>query len=75
MSEKQYRDDDYEVISMVNRKAGRGGELPGKAIHFIPEETAPHVLAIDRRIQQIRRYQGLLICAAIVLAFMIGVMA
>lgn len=75
MSEKQFMDADNEVISMVNRKAGRGGELPGKAIHFIPEETADQVLAIDKRIQQIQKHQGLFIGAAISLAFLIGVMA
>lgn len=75
MSDKAYMDADYEVISMVNRKAGRGGELPGKVIHFITEETAPQVLAIDKRIQQIRKYQGVLIGGAIGLAFLIGVMA
>ena len=75
MSDKAYMDADYEVISMVNRKAGRGGELPGKVIHFIPEETADTVLAIDKRIQQIRQYQGVLIGGAIGLAFLIGVMA
>ena len=75
MSDNAYMDADYEVISMVNRKAGRGGELPGKVIHFIPEETAPQVLAIDKRIQQIRQYQGVLIGGAIGLAFLIGVMA
>ena len=73
--DKEYMDADYEVISMVNRKAGRGGELPGKVIHFIPEETAQQVLAIDKRIQQIRKYQGVLIGGAIGLAFLIGVMA
>ena len=75
MSDKAYMDADYEVISMVNRKAGPGGELPGKTIHFIPEETAGTVLAIDKRIQQIRQYQGVLIGGAIGLAFLIGVMA
>lgn len=75
MSEKQYMDADREVISMVNRRAGSGGELPGKVVRFIPEETADTVLAIDKRIQQIRQYQGVLIGGAIALAFLIGVMA
>lgn len=75
MSDKAYMDADYEVISMVNRKAGPGGELPSRVIHFIPEETADFVLAIDKRIQQLRKYQGVLIGGAIALAFLIGVMA
>lgn len=72
MSEKAYMDADYEVISMVNRKAGRGGQLPGKAIRFIPEETAPTVLAIDRRIQQIREHMPVIATAVVALAFLIG---
>ena len=72
MSEKAYMDADYEVISMVNRKAGRGGQLPGKTLHFIPEETAPTVLAIDRRIQQIREHMPVIATAAVALAFLIG---
>lgn len=75
MSDKAYMDADYEVISMVNRKAGPGGELPSKVIHFIPEDTAPQVLAIDKRIQQIRQHQGILIAGLVFLAFLIGVMA
>lgn len=72
MSEKAYMDADYEVISMVNRKAGRGGELPGKALHFIPEETAPTVLEIDRRIQQIRDHMPVIVTAFVVISFLIG---
>lgn len=75
MSDQQYMDADREVIGMVNRKAGSGGQLPGKVIHFIPEETADTVLAIDKRIQQIRRYQGELIGGAIGIAFLIGILA
>lgn len=74
MSEKEYMDADYEVIRMVNRRAGSGGELPSKKIHFIPAETADTVLAIDKRIQQIRQHQGVLISGAIALAFLIGVL-
>ena len=72
MSEKAYMDADYEVISMVNRKAGRGGELPGKALHFIPEETAPVVLEIDRRIRQIREHMPVIATAVVALAFLFG---
>ena len=72
MSDKQYMDADYEVISMVNRKAGRGGQLPGKTLHFIPEETAPIVLEIDRRIQQIREHIPVIATAVVALAFLIG---
>lgn len=72
MSEKAYMDADYEVISMVNRKAGRGGQLPGKTIHFIPEENAAVVLEIDRRIQKIRENMPVIATACVVLSFLIG---
>lgn len=72
MSEKAYLDADYEVISMVNHKAGRGGQLPGKVVHFIPEENAPAVLAIDKRIQQIRGHMPMIVTGVVVLAFLIG---
>jgi hypothetical protein len=72
MSEKAYMDADYEVISMVNRKAGRGGQLPGKVIHFIPKENAASVLAIDKRIQQIREHMPMIVTGALVLSFLIG---
>lgn len=72
MSEQAYMDADYEVISMVNRKAGRGGQLPGKIVHFIPEETAESVLAIDKRIQQIREHMPMIVTGALVLSFLIG---
>lgn len=75
MSDKEFLDADYEVIGMVNKGHGPGGELPTRALHFIPKETAPQVLAIDRRIQQIRAHRWIFIAGAIVIAFLIGVRA
>lgn len=72
MSEKAYLDADFEVISMVNRKAGHGGQLPGKVVHFIPEETAPTVLAIDKRIQQIREHMPVIVTGVVVISFILG---
>lgn len=72
MSDKEYMAADCEVISMVNRGRGEGGKLPGKAIHFIPEETAPMVLAIDQRIQQIHQHRGIILAAVMLLCFLIG---
>lgn len=72
MSEEAYMDADYEVISMVNRKAGRGGQLPGKVIHFIPEKNAASVLAIDKRIQQIQEHMPMIVTGVVVLSFLIG---
>ena len=72
MSEQQFHQADMEVISMVNNRRAEAGQLPGKAIHFIPEETAPVVLEIDRRIQQIREHMPVIATAAVALAFLIG---
>lgn len=70
MSEKEYQNADYEVIGMVNRKAG---QLPRKSLTFIPTERAERVEALDRRIRQFRKiapYVGAVLIAAI--SMMIG---
>ena len=72
MSDKAYMDADYEVISMVNRKAGRGGELPGKVVRYIPEQDAPAVMGIAHRIQQIREHMPMIVTAIVAIAFLIG---
>jgi hypothetical protein len=65
VSDKQYMDADYEVISMVNRGRGNGGELPCKVIHFIPEDNAKTVLALDAWIQQAKALMSFIIGLAI----------
>ena len=55
MSDMEYQDADYQVIQMVNRGRGPGGQLPCKTLHFIPEERAESVLALDERIQKVRQ--------------------
>ena len=73
MSEKMYQDADLEVISMVNKGRGSGGELPCKVIHFIPEQNAPMVLALDARIRQAKAVMPYIVAgAAVLLAFIIG---
>lgn len=72
MSDKAYMDADYEVISMVNRKAGCGGDLPSKMVHYIPEQDAPAVMGIDHRVQQIRDHMPVIVTAFVVIAFLIG---
>lgn len=66
MSEREYMDADYEVIRMVNRGHGPGGELPSVALSFIPSDRAALVEALDRRIQQVRRILPY-VCAATLL--------
>ena len=61
-----------ELFEMMASRGTGANQLPGRAVHFIPEENAPMVLAIDSRIQKIRRYRGWIIAGAIVLAFLIG---
>lgn len=73
MSEQYYMDADYEVISMVNRGRGSGGELPAKVIHFIPEENAKMVLALDARIRKAKAaLPYIAFCSVVLLAFIIG---
>lgn len=72
MNEQKFMDADYEVISMVNRGHGGGGELPTVQMTFIPSDRADRVLALDQRIQIIREKYPLIATVAIVLAFLIG---
>ena len=73
MYDQEYQNADFEVINMVNRGRGVGGELPCKTIHFVPEERAKTVLALDERIQKIRKAMPLIILGATALfAFIAG---
>ena len=72
MNEQNFMDADYEVISMVNRGRGDGGELPTVKLAFIPSDRADRVLELDRRIQAIREKSPLIVTVAIVLAFLVG---
>lgn len=73
MSDQYYMDADYEVISMVNRGRGAGGELPAKVVHFIPEENAKTVLALDARIRKAKAAMPYIaVGAAALMSFIIG---
>ena len=75
MTEKEFMDADYEVISMVNKGRNSdkaGGELPGKVVRFIPDERADTVLALDERIQKLREAMPIIATGAVALAFLIG---
>lgn len=72
MSEQLYMDADYEVISMVNKKRGCGGQLPSKTIRFIPEDRADSVLKLDERIQRVRELMPVIVTGAIIVSFILG---
>lgn len=64
---------DKELFEMMQSRGRNAGQIPGKVVRFIPEETADTVLKIDERIQKIRQNQGWFITGAIALAFLLGV--
>ena len=72
MSEQQYMDADYEVISMVNKKKNCSGQLPSKMIRFIPEDRANSVLKLDERIQRVRELMPVIVTGAIIVSFILG---
>ena len=75
MFDKDYLDADNEVISMVNRKRGPGGQLPCKKVTFIPAERAERVEALDLRIQKIKKIMPFLVAGAVALvSFLMGTM-
>lgn len=63
---------DKELFEMMRNRGKGTSQLPRKAAHFIPEETAPLVLAIDKRIQKIREHMPLIATCAVALSFLIG---
>ena len=59
---------DKELFQMMDSREGH----TSKQIHFISEEDAPRIMKIDARIQQIRKYQPMIIAGAIIFAFLVG---
>ena len=73
MSEKEYMDADYEVIGMVNKGRGPGGQLPSKVVHYIPQERADTVLALDERIRKLQKaLPGILFGLILLFTFLTG---
>lgn len=68
MDDREYMNADYEVISMVNRGRGPGGQLPSVALTFIPSARADRVEALDHRIQQLQRVLPYISAAALLLS-------
>lgn len=54
MSDREYMAADREVIGMVNRGHGPGGELPSVTRTFIPSDRVEKAEALDRRIMQLQ---------------------
>jgi hypothetical protein len=68
MSDREYMDADYEVIGMVNRGHGPGGELPCVALSFVPADRAERVAALDRRLQLMQKVFPWASAAALILS-------
>ena len=74
MNEQYFIDADYEVISMVNKGHGAGGELPSVKLAFIPAERADRVLELDQRIQKLRKFSPLIAAGMVLLSFVLGLL-
>lgn len=74
MNEQSFIDADYEVINMVNRGHGSGGELPSVKLSFIPADRADRVLALDQRIQKLRQFSPLIAAAMVLMSFVLGLL-
>lgn len=72
MSEREYMDADYEVISMVNRGHGPSGELPSVTRTFIPSDRVAKAEALDRRIMQLQAATPYILTGACLLCALLG---
>lgn len=67
------KDAEYESIRKVMSSRGQGAnQLPRVTLHFVPEERAATVLALDERIQKVREHMPLIMTGAITLSFLLG---
>lgn len=71
MSDKAFHEADMEVIHMVNRRKEQSGQLPGKVIHYIPEDRAGRVLDLDERLEKLRNSIPALLVGAATLFFLL----
>lgn len=65
MNDKEFNAADQQVISMVNRGRGPGGELPCYSMTFIPSDRADRVTALDNRIQAVKKVMPLIVAGAV----------
>ena len=75
MSDREFMDADYEVIRMVNRGRGPGGELPSVTRTFIPSDRVEKAEALDRRILQLQKATPFLIAGACLVCLLVGLLA
>ena len=68
MTDREYMKADAEVIRMVNRGRGPGGELPSLGVTFIPTARAAKAEALDHRIQQLQRILPYVYAATLLLS-------
>lgn len=72
MSDREYMDADYEVIRMVNRGHGPGGELPSVTRTFIPSDRVEKAEALDRRIMQLQAATPYILTGLCLLCALLG---
>lgn len=74
MNEPIYMDAEYESIRTIMKSRGKGaGKLPGKVVHYIPEERADAVIALDERIAKLQKWApAILIGATVLVSFLAG---
>lgn len=68
MSEFEFNAADQQVINMVNRGHGPGGELPSRSLTFIPSDRADRITALDNRIQMLKKVMPLIVAAVVSLS-------
>ena len=70
MKEEMYIDDEYESIRQIMRSRGQNaGQLPGRVVRFIPDSRADKILALDNRVEQMKRIAPFV---GLALAFLLG---
>lgn len=57
MNNINYMDAEYESIRTIMESRGcNAGQLPGKVIRFIPESRADRILALDARVEVLKKF-------------------
>lgn len=74
MNEPIFLDAEYESLrSIFKSRGGNAGQLPKKAVTFIPTERAEAVQQLDQRIQTLRKYAPWILMGAIsLISFLAG---